>query len=81
MNREQVREHNKKMSKLYSLLPYFNNINEEEPKEDDIVTYFCKTSDEEGFVENIRWGDGGIEILICKKWILQNEIEKKLLIQ
>ena len=63
---------------IYSVIEHFNNIDDCEPEPDDIVTYYCKSGDEEGFVENIAWKDGGIELLICTKWILQSELDKLL---
>jgi len=60
---------------MYSLIDHFNDIKDGEPNQDDVVTYYCDYGDECGFVENIKWAEGGLERLICRRWILQTTLD------
>lgn len=60
---------------MYQLIDHFNDIEEQEPSNGDVVTYYCEHGEERGFVENIKWGDGGFEKFIARKWILQKTLD------
>ena len=63
-----------------SFEPMYKNGESNDPNDDDMVTYYCDDGkDNVGFVENIKWIDGGLEKLICKKWILQSKLDELIL--
>lgn len=61
---------------MYELIDHFIDIDVKNPNDNDIVTYYCDHKDERGFVENIKWRDGGIEKFIARKWILQSTLDR-----
>ena len=60
--------------------PMYINGKSNPPDDEDVVTMYCDNGkDEIGFVENVKWEDGGIEKFICKKWIWQDKLNKLML--
>ena len=40
------------------------------------LTVYCKSSNEEGFLINVKSDELGLEALIVQKWIIHSELEK-----
>ena len=65
---------------IYVFIDHFTNIEDSEPNGEDVVTFYVDNGKNYiGFVENTRWDEGGIHKFICRKWILQTELDKLLL--
>lgn len=74
-------ESNKFIQMCYDLLGDFTDVygdNGQELPDDVKITVFCKGRHEEGFVFNTDTKNIGLEALIAKKWILHDDLIKKL---
>ena len=47
-----------------------------DPPDNVMLTIFCKSEKEEGFLINTTTKEAGITLLIARKWILHSELEK-----
>ena len=56
---------------------YPNGKDEENKIPDGVkLTVYCKGSNEEGFLINLKSDELGLEALIAQKWIIHSELEK-----
>ena len=46
------------------------------PPDNVMLTIFCKSEKEEGFLINTTTKEAGVNLLIARKWILHSELEK-----
>ncbi len=60
---------------LSRFIDIYENGKEINPIPSDVkLTIYCKSEDDEGFLENITKTEAGLNLFIAKKWILQENL-------
>jgi len=79
------KENDRIIKLLYDNLNVFNDIYNDSPELEfpipesgEFITVFCKGTEDEGFLINLKSTELGFDELIARKWILHSKLEELL---